>query len=458
MDCQQTSDLSHYCAGALAAPLPEMVQQKTKLHVLDTLAAIISGAHLPGGRAGARAAARMGGPKEALSLADGTLIGAPQAALANAMCAHADETDDSHVGGRFHPGCAIVPAALAMAEVGAATGAEFLRAVALGYDVGARAVMALGVSGANTARFSTHSIGSNFGATAAAAALARCDSRQMAHALSYAVQQTSGVPYWRRDSDHIEKAFDFAGMGARNGVMAAIFVQSGWSGVEGVLTGSPSYLSAFAENAQPNALTDGLGSRFEIMQAAIKKWCVGSPIQAPLDALMVFVTTNGLTADNTARLTATMPDDRLHIVDDRDMPDVCLQHLLAITLLDGGLSFAVAHDHARMKDPAVLALRKRIFAEPSAELTAAKPPRQAILTAVTTDGQTLRHHTRAVLGTPENPMSTAEVAAKAHDLIAPSLGDTATNALISAVLAMDSMTDIRALRGLVCPAKSAPTA
>ena len=70
MDCQHTSDLSHYCAGALAAPLPEMAQQKTKLHVLDTLAAIISGAHLPGGRAGARAAARMGGPKEALSLAD----------------------------------------------------------------------------------------------------------------------------------------------------------------------------------------------------------------------------------------------------------------------------------------------------------------------------------------------------------------------------------------------------
>jgi hypothetical protein len=62
------------------------------------------------------------------------------------------------------------------------------------------------------------------------------------------------------------------------------------------------------------------------------------------------------------------------------------------------------------------------------------------------------------LGTPENPMSTAEVAAKAHDLIAPSLGDTATNALISAVLAMDSMADIRALRGLVCPAQSAPTA
>jgi hypothetical protein len=47
------------------------------------------------------------------------------------------------------------------------------------------------------------------------------------------------VPYWRRDKDHIEKAFDFGGMGARNGVMAAMMVQEGWTAVDGVLTGEP---------------------------------------------------------------------------------------------------------------------------------------------------------------------------------------------------------------------------
>lgn len=449
MQCRQTEAVAAWCARAAHEPLPAAVAEKTALHVLDTLAAIVSGAALPGGKAGAALAHRLGGPAEALAVPGSQLVGAPQAAMANAMAAHADETDDSHVGGRFHPGCAIVPAALAMAETGGLGGTALLRAVALGYDIGARAVMALGVSSAKTARFSTHSIGGTFGATAAAAALAGLDARGCAHALSYAVQQTSGVPYWRRDADHIEKAFDFGGMGARNGVLAALMVQSGWTAVEGVLTGEPSYLSAFAEEPDPDALSADLGTRFEIMEAAIKKWCVGSPIQAALDSLTALMEAHGLRPEHVARLTATMPDDRLHIVDDRAMPDVCLQHLLAVTLIDGGLSFAAAHDHARMHDPAVLALRQRIRAEPSADLTAARPPRQAIVTVETIDGRSLRHHTRAVLGTPANPMDPAQVAAKARDLLEPALGTKGANRLIDAVLALDAMSDVRALRPLL---------
>ena len=452
MTCAETTAIAHYIAQATACPLPEEVVEKTRLHLLDTLAAMISGTHLPGGRAGTRIAHRLAGPSDALAIGAGRLVAAPHAALANAMAAHADETDDSHVGGRFHPGCAIVPAALAMAETGGHGGTALLRAVALGYDVGARAVMALGVRGADTARFSTHTIGGNFGSTAAATALAGVDSRGAMHALSYAVQQTSGVPYWRRDKDHIEKAFDFGGAGARNGVMAALMVQEGWTAVEGVLTGSPSYLSAFAEEPRLEALSDGLGTRFEIMGAAIKKWCVGSPIQAALDSLMALMEAHGLRPEDVARLTAIMPNDRLHIVDDRDMPDVCLQHLLAIGLIDRGVAFSAAHDAARMKDPAVLDLRKRIFASPSKELTEARPPRQAILEIETTDGRSLRHHTRAVLGTPDNPMSRDQVAAKARDLIAPILGSGRGEELVDTVLHIDRFTDVRDLRPLLTPA------
>lgn len=446
--CLQTSVVAAYIASALHTPLPEDVAEKTRLHLLDTIAAIVSGTALAGGLAGTKLARRLGGPEESLAIGAGALVGAPQAALANAMAAHADETDDSHVGGRFHPGCAIVPAAMALAECYRRSGEELLRATALGYDIGARAVMALGIRSADTARFSTHSIGGNFGATAAAAALAGLDMRGAMHALSYAVQQTSGVPYWRRDKDHVEKAFDFGGMGARNGVLAALMVSEGWSGVEGVLTGAPSYLSAFAENPVPEALSDGLGQRFEIMEAAIKKWCVGSPIQAALDSLTALMAQHGLTPNTVARMTAIMPDDRLHIVDDRAMPDVCLQHLLAVTLIDGGLGFAEAHDHARMKDPAVLDLRSRIFAIPDKGLSESRPPRQAIVEIKTTDGQTLRHHTRAVLGTPANPMTRAQVSAKALDLIAPVLGDTAAAQLVAAVLEIDAVADVRHLRPL----------
>lgn len=107
------------------------------------------------------------------------------AALAGGMLAHADETDDSHAASLTHPGCGIVPAALAMAESRKAGGTALLRAVALGYDIGTRASLALGGHAlADTGR-DTHSIGTMFGAAAAAGSLAGFNADQARHLLSY---------------------------------------------------------------------------------------------------------------------------------------------------------------------------------------------------------------------------------------------------------------------------------
>jgi 2-methylcitrate dehydratase PrpD len=116
------------------------------------------------------------------------------------------------------------------------------------------------------------------------------------------------------------------------------------------------------------------------------------------------------------------------------MPDICLQHLLAVMLLDGALSFASSHDYARMSNPSVLAMRSRIRAVPDAELTRAVPARQAIVEIETITGERLVHRTRAVRGTPDDPMSAEEVAAKARDLMAPVLGPAQTDRLVEAVL------------------------
>ena len=132
---------------------------------------------------------------------------------------------------------------------------------------------------------------------------------------------------------------------------------------------------------------------------------------------------HALRPDDVTAITVHMPDDRLHIVDDRDMPDVCLQHLLALMLQDEDVSFASGHDYARMSDPALLAIRRRIRIVPSRALTDARPARQAIMELVTGDGRALRHHARVVRGTPENPMSDDEVAEKFLALAAPIIGE-----------------------------------
>jgi 2-methylcitrate dehydratase PrpD len=134
--------------------------------------------------------------------------------------AHADETDDSHNASRSHPGCAVVPAALAAGEEFGIDGARFLRAVTLGYDIGTRVVLAMGgAEFSYESSFATHSIAGTFGAAAAAACAAGLDARQMRWALDYTAQQSSGIVAWRRDTDHIEKAFVFGGMPARSGAV-----------------------------------------------------------------------------------------------------------------------------------------------------------------------------------------------------------------------------------------------
>jgi 2-methylcitrate dehydratase PrpD len=147
------------------------------------------------------------------------------------------------------------------------------------------------------------------------------------------------------------------------------------------------------------------------------------------------------------RVTAFVPAVEAHIVDDPTMPDICLQHLMAILMLDGGLTFASTHDYARMADPAVRDLRTRIRLEADPNL-----PRRAgavELTSVRTG--TVRHETAHVRGTAANPMTEAEVAAKARDLMAPVLGPRRAARLIDRLLALETVADIRDLRPLTRP-------
>ena len=165
----------------------------------------------------------------------------------------------------------------------------------------------------------------------------------MRYALSYAAQQVSGVWSWERDTEHVEKAFDFAGMGARNGVTAAIMVQSGFTGVPDVLDGEHNVLEALSTEPKPEEMVAGLGSRFFVTETAIKIFSVGYPIQAPLDAFLILRREHGLTVNNVARIVVKLPADGARIVDNRAMPDVNVQHMMAVALIDGTVSFEASH-------------------------------------------------------------------------------------------------------------------
>src|ERR1700728_2929074 len=130
--------LSTYMSEAKNRGVPEVVVEKTKQHILDTIAAMVSGSELPPGHQALKYGLAYGGKEIATVVASKIVTGPIEAALINGMLAHSDETDDSHAPSQSHPGCAVVPAALAAGEQFQVSGNRFLRSVALGYDVGTR--------------------------------------------------------------------------------------------------------------------------------------------------------------------------------------------------------------------------------------------------------------------------------------------------------------------------------
>src|ERR1700704_4747634 len=400
-----TGQLAACMAQARDMRLAPHVAQEAKHRVLDSLAATVSGSHLPAGEMAIQFARAQGGVAEASVLTTDIKTSAVNAALANGMFAHADETDDFEPVTKAHPGSHVVPAALAMAEREGRSGAALLAGVTLGYDVCCRFLLALGPDLVRGSHRSAAGTSSTMGAAAAAASLAGLDEKGMRYSLSYAAQQVSGLWSWVRDPEHVEKAFDFSGMGARNGVTAAIMAQMGFTGVWDVLDGEHNALIALSTEPQPEEIVAGLGTRFFVTETSIKPYSVGYPIQAPLDAFLTLLRGHKLTVDNVERIVVRLPEDGARIVNARSMPDVNCQHIIALALVAGAVSFEDSHSYERMADPKVLAAKERVKTTPDRTLMDPAARRSALVEVTLRDGHTVSHFPRHPPGTRENPLS-----------------------------------------------------
>ena len=444
-----TGRLARYMADARTRALPERVVVAAKQRILDTLAAIVSGSRLAPGKLAIDYVRTLGGTAEAYVATTSIVTTAVEAAFANAMCAHADETDDFHPLTKAHPGCAVVPAALAMAERERASGAALIAAVVLGYDVCCRFLMALGPDAVRASEQSAEGVSSTFGAAAAAASIAGFDERRMRFAISYAAQQASGVWSWERDEERVEKAFDFAGMGARNGVMGATLIAAGFTGVADALDAAPNVFRAHSLRPSPEEIVAGLGARFYVEETAIKTFPVGYPIQAPLTAFLRLRERHGFDADEVRHITVRLPPDGAKIVDNSAMPDVNVQHIIAVALLDRRVTFENSHSRERLTDPRVLAVREKIELVADPALVDPAAPRSGLVEVTLADGQKLRELVKHAPGTPQNPLDTAGVNAKARELVAPVLGSERTEKLIERIGALERVADVRELRSLL---------
>jgi 2-methylcitrate dehydratase PrpD len=445
-----TAALARYLAGMPSRRLPGEVTDRAKMHILDTLASVVSGSRRPAGRSAAAWLDQTGSRPETgpcTVLGQGRYAAPTVAALCNGLSAHAEETDDSHAPSLSHPGCATVPAALALAERTGASGEQFIRAVVAGYDLGGRVGRSLKAPERDRAggRWSSHAVVGTFCAVGAAAVLLRFDEARNRYLFSYASQLASGTTTWLRDPHHVEKAFVFAGMPAHHGVLAATLVEAGLSGVEDVFAGSPNWLEIVEPNPAPEWLAWQLGTEFEIMHASIKKYPVGSPAQAAVDAAVQMLADGDIRPGDIDQIEVRLPAERARVVDARVMANINVQYLVAATLLDGRFTASIARDWARLHDPGVVTLTDRTTLIPDRALSGTGA---AIVTVRLAGDQVRTCTVTAVRGTPSDPMTWDEVRAKAEDLLAEVLGRTKARDICEAAAHLQDMPDVRSLARL----------
>ena len=439
--------LSSYISDRNKASFSEEVTSKAKYHILDTIAAAVSGSRLKSGSVARNFIRSQPDAKEAQVIGSSLVTSSLNAALVNGVMAHADETDDFIPGPNIHPGAAVIPAALALSEREGSDGKVFLNAVIVGYDIGCRILQSINSEALRQGGRCSQSFGGCFGAAAAAAVILGLSTSEVNYVLSYAAQQAAGLMYWPRDKEHIEKGFLFGGMPARDGLTAALLVSSGFTGVDDPFSGEGNLFECTSTDAKPELLVEELGKRQSIMLAYLKKFSVGGPAQSPLQALLQIISNHQLEAAHVEKIVAYLPGT--WVVTDRTMPDIDLRYLLAVTLLDKGLSFEASHSFERREDAATSKLMSRIELVDSPELQTPRHKRPGIVEVTTRDGSKFREHVSSPPGSPDNPMTREELESKCCDLLMPTLGESLTGKLIETIWNIEQVKNVRELRPLI---------
>jgi 2-methylcitrate dehydratase PrpD len=440
-----TGPLARYIASSPSASLPDDVRELGKRHILDTIAAIVACRDLPAAAAARRYAAASTGGGPATILATHERASLADAVFASAVTGHAAEINDFSPSAYTQPGPPVLSAALLLGAAHHRSGRALLNAVVTGYELSCRVPKALGIRNLRDGiGLASHSVGPTFGAAAAAASILQLREAQVPHLLSYCAQQASGSWQWLLDDDHIEKAFVFAGMPARNGLHAAMLVSAGFTGVADCLDVPGGWMmSGMFTHAGSDInrayLVEALGQRFELPLVGYKRYPTGGPAQASVEGMLQL-----------ARRVDRRQIDRVHIAmpgrafafATATMPALNLPYLCSIIVLDGRLDFAAAHNRARMDEPDVRALMSRVEVVHDAAQEREPRAESARVTVTLRDGSRHEAFIEEVAGFPTHPLGHDEVEAKAMELLAPRLGDNGARRLVASIWSLESMTDV----------------
>lgn len=431
---------------AAGAPLPAEVIHAAKRAVVDWFAAVVPGAAMAPARLLSEALVDGPGTGPAALLPDGLRVPARTAALINGTAAHTAEVDDIFREGIYHPGAPTIAAALAVGQQQDRSGAELLRAVVVGFELGTR--VAAAIQPAHYQFWHTTGTVGTLGAAAAVAALLRLDPAGFAHAVATSTTMAAGLQQAFR-SDAMSKPLH-AGHAAEAGSLAALAAGRGFTGALDILDGEAGFGAAMSDRPSWDGIFDDLGETFHITAMTVKNHACCGHTFAAIDAALQAREAVPIDPDRVRAVQVATYQTALRVAGNPDPTtpfeaQFSIPYCVAAALRLGSVRLA-AFAGDRLADPALRALLGRVTLAVDPELDLAFPGRRGARVHITLDDGS-EHEVLAPTrrGDPDLPLTDAELSDKYAELVGPHLGPGPAARLLEGLWKLDRVEQVRSL-------------
>lgn len=439
-----TRELAEFSAGLPFASLPPELVERARFLMLDCVGNAVRARYESESTPSLLAAIHAMGlaPGNAHVIADPAGYSPLGAVLANATLAHSLDFDDTHAEAIVHPGAAIIPAALAAAEMNGGSGRELVAAIVAGYEVALRLALAL-PAGAHYARgFHPSATCGVFGAAAAAARMLALSQETTASAFGIALSQSSGSLQFLANGAWT-KRFQ-VGWASMAGFSAALLAREGFRGAAEPIEGRHGFLSSYAPAPEPSRVTKDLGVVWETMATAVKPYPSCRWGHAGIDAAIALHCEHGLTGPEIESATLGISRAGMLLIgsppEKKSNPQNIVDaqfsapFVVAVALTSGKMDW---DSYRLIGDPGIRALMPRIVCELDPQIEAEFPANMAGKLIVGAGGRILSKSVVVPKGEPTNFLTEAELRAKFFGLVDLVIGDEQARKLADALLNID---------------------
>lgn len=397
--------------------LPEAVVSHTKKFILDLIGVAIGGMELPFPQMMTQYLASLGGKPEAtlLGSAAGEKIPGIHAALGNGVCAHALDMDDGYRYGGVHPSVATVPAAIAAGEITDSDGKALILGTVLGAEIMNRLAKAMNPSHLSRGFHTTGTLGP-FGATVASGTIYGLSEEKLTRALGLAGLQSAGLLEILHDGAMTKPIHP--GKAAMAGILSVELSERGAQGPASILEGKKGFFNAMADEVNIDALFEGIGDRFLILDHYVKLHAACRHVHPAIDAIIRLKKDHDIDYKNIDSIHITTYPVAISFCGDENLPNsgeaakfnLSFSAALAAIFGDAGMDRFSAET---VNDREIQDLAGRITATSDERWANAYPDlRGASVEMTTQDGKRYFMEVELAKGEPENPATPEDLMEK----------------------------------------------